>query len=554
MSSKKLKILMVSEASFLSSGFGTYTREILKRLHATDKYEIAELACYGKVNDPKDKNIHWRYYANAVMPGDARFEQYNGSLENQFGRWRFERTLLDFKPDVVIDIRDYWMNSYQQFSPLRPFFHWVLMPTVDSAPQQEEWIDTFLHADAVFTYSDFGRDTLADQSNNKIKYIDTTSPGIDLTSFRPLPDRENIKSLMGLEDRFIIGSVMRNQKRKLIPELFAAFKQLLNDTKDSDPEIAKKLYLHVHTSYPDAGWDIPQLLKEFEVGNRVMFTYACKNCDFFRPMLYSHPVTHCPKCGNKSLTMPNVGNGLPEKDLNILFNTFDLYVQYAICEGFGMPQVEAAAAGVPILSVDYSAMNDVVHKLKGYPIKVSQYFKELETKAIRVYPDNNDFVRIVKEYLKMPDMLVQQKRYETRQLAEKYYNWDNIAKKWEHYLDNIKLTGVQGQWDNPLAPINNIDVIDENKNPYDMMVDLVSENMPQSQLTTSKTLLNMIRDLDYGFTLNGTQTQEYGVKNVKDVVNNIINNHNVSIKAKDHPELLDKEDYIEYANMKDNTK
>lgn len=545
---------MVSEASFLSSGFGTYTREILKRLHATDKYEIAELACYGKVNDPKDKNIHWRYYANAVMPGDARFEQYNGSLENQFGRWRFERTLLDFKPDVVIDIRDYWMNSYQQFSPLRPFFHWVLMPTVDSAPQQEEWIDTFLHADAVFTYSDFGRDTLADQSNNKIKYIDTTSPGIDLTSFRPLPDRENIKSLMGLEDRFIIGSVMRNQKRKLIPELFAAFKQLLNDTKDSDPEIAKKLYLHVHTSYPDAGWDIPQLLKEFEVGNRVMFTYACKNCDFFRPMLYSHPVTHCPKCGNKSLTMPNVGNGLPEKDLNILFNTFDLYVQYAICEGFGMPQVEAAAAGVPILSVDYSAMNDVVHKLKGYPIKVSQYFKELETKAIRVYPDNNDFVRIVKEYLKMPDMLVQQKRYETRQLAEKYYNWDNIAKKWEHYLDNIKLTGVQGQWDNPLAPINNIDVIDENKNPYDMMVDLVSENMPQSQLTTSKTLLNMIRDLDYGFTLNGTQTQEYGVKNVKDVVNNIINNHNVSIKAKDHPELLDKEDYIEYANMKDNTK
>ena len=545
---------MVSEASFLSSGFGTYTREILKRLHATDKYEIAELACYGKVNDPKDKNIHWRYYANAVMPGDARFEQYNGSLENQFGRWRFERTLLDFKPDVVIDIRDYWMNSYQQFSPLRPFFHWVLMPTVDSAPQQEEWIDTFLHADAVFTYSDFGRDTLADQSNNKIKYIDTTSPGIDLTSFRPLPDRENIKSLMGLEDRFIIGSVMRNQKRKLIPELFAAFKQLLNDTKDSDPEIAKKLYLHVHTSYPDAGWDIPQLLKEFEVGNRVMFTYACKNCDFFRPMLYSHPVTHCPKCGNKSLTMPNVGNGLPEKDLNILFNTFDLYVQYAICEGFGMPQVEAAAAGVPILSVDYSAMNDVVHKLKGYPIKVSQYFKELETKAIRVYPDNNDFVRIVKEYLKMPDMLVQQKRYETRQLAEKYYNWDNIAKKWEHYLDNIKLTGLQGQWDNPLAPINNIDVIDENKNPYDMMVDLVSENMPQSQLTTSKTLLNMIRDLDYGFTLNGTQTQEYGVKNVKDVVNNIINNHNVSIKAKDHPELLDKEDYIEYANMKDNTK
>ena len=102
--------------------------------------------------------------------------------------------------------------------------------------------------------------------------------------------------------------------------------------------------------------------------------------------------------------------------------------------------------------------------------------------------------------------------------------------------------------------MKNIENIDENKNPYDNMIDLISENMPNSQLATSKTLLNMIRDLDYGFTLNGIQTNEYGVNNVKDVVNNIINNHNISIKAKDSPELLDKEDYIEYANMKDNTK
>ena len=44
------------------------------------------------------------------------------------------------------------------------------------------------------------------------------------------------------------------------------------------------------------------------------------------------------------------------------------------------------------------------------------------------------------------------------------------------------------------------------------------------------------------------------MNNVKDAVNNIINNHNISIKAKDNPQFLDKEDYIEYANMKDNTK
>lgn len=554
MSDKKLKVLMVSEASFLSSGFGTYTREILKRLHSTNKYHIAEFACYGKVNDPKDRDIHWRYYANAVNPDDPRSKEYNSSMENQFGRWRFERVLLDFKPDIVIDVRDYWMNSYQQFSPLRPYFHWILMPTVDSAPQQEEWIDTFLHADAIFTYSDFGRDTVADQSNNKIKYIDTASPGVDLECFHPIQQREEVKKLLGVEDKFVIGSVMRNQKRKLVPELFAAFKQLLNETYETDPETSKKLYLHVHTSFPDAGWDIPQLLKEYEIGNRVLFTYACKNCSFYRPMLFRHPIAYCPKCGNKSLQMPNVSNGLPSKDLNVVMNTFDLYVQYAICEGFGMPQVEAGAAGVPVMSVDYSAMNDVVHKLKGYPIKVNQYFKEMETKAIRVYPDNNDFVRIVREYLKLPDMLKQQKRHETRQLVEKYYNWDNIAKKWEKYLDNVKLTGIQGQWDKPLNSIEPIKELDGKVNPYDNVVELVSSVLPNHQICTSKVLLNMIRDLDYGFTISGMSTQGYDVDHVKNTINNIINNHNTTVQAMANPHLMHKEDFIEYANMKDNTK
>ena len=57
---------MCSEASFLSSGFAVYSRELLTRLHATQKYEIAEFASYGTVNDPRDVSIKWKYYANAV--------------------------------------------------------------------------------------------------------------------------------------------------------------------------------------------------------------------------------------------------------------------------------------------------------------------------------------------------------------------------------------------------------------------------------------------------------------------------------------------------------
>ena len=63
---------MATEASFLSTGFANYTRELLTRLHATNKYDIAEFAAYGHVNDPKDINIPWKYYPNAVRPNDSR--------------------------------------------------------------------------------------------------------------------------------------------------------------------------------------------------------------------------------------------------------------------------------------------------------------------------------------------------------------------------------------------------------------------------------------------------------------------------------------------------
>lgn len=557
MTTKKLKILMVSEASFLSSGFGTYAKEILKRLHATGKYEIAEFACYGKPNDPKDIDIHWKYYANAVDDRDPRNQEYQSSAENQFGRWRFERVLLDFKPDIVFDVRDYWMNSYQQFSPLRPFFHWVLMPTVDSEPQQEEWIDTFLHADAIFTYSDFGRDTLKKQSNNKINYIDTTSPGVDLKSFTPLNNRNDIRESFGLDKNlFIIGSVMRNQKRKLIPDLFYATKKLLEKCEQTNNhELGKNLYLYLHTSYPDAGWDIPQLLKEYKIGNRVLFTYSCRNCGYFYPSLFQHPVGICPKCGQKSCGMPNVSNGISSKNLSIIMNLFDLYVQYAICEGFGMPQIEAASCGVPIASVDYSAMSDVVRKINGYPIKVGQYFKELETKAIRVFPDNTDLIKIIESYYQMPEVLKNQKRFETRQLTEKYYNWDDIAKKWENYFDNVKLTGLQGQWDVVLPNMEEISDIPNNiNNAYDIITYLVSKHLPNHQIGSSMIMLNMIRDLEYGFVNQGLSTEGYGVNKAVEILNTIIKNHNVGQTAKNNPDKLTREDYIDYAHMKDNTK
>ena len=59
---RKKRILFCSEATFLNTGYATYTREILNYLHGTGKYEIAEMSSYGQRNDPRAANIPWQYY------------------------------------------------------------------------------------------------------------------------------------------------------------------------------------------------------------------------------------------------------------------------------------------------------------------------------------------------------------------------------------------------------------------------------------------------------------------------------------------------------------
>ena len=64
-----------------------------------------------------------------------------------------------------------------------------------------------------------------------------------------LPDKAAHRIEMGLQpDWFIVGTVMRNQKRKLFFELMKSFRLFLDR---APPEIAAKSYLYLHTSYPE---------------------------------------------------------------------------------------------------------------------------------------------------------------------------------------------------------------------------------------------------------------------------------------------------------------
>lgn len=432
---RKKRILFCSEATFLNTGYATYTREILNYLSATGKYEIAELASYAERKDERAKDIPWKFYG--VQPAkDAPEEEhkdYQSSPLNQFGEYVFESVCLDFQPDVVCDIRDFWMMDFQERSPYRKMFNWFIMPTVDAAPQARQWIATYQSADACLTYSDWSGQILQDQSGGRINYLGSAPPSAH-PAYQPMYKADCRAEMKLPADANIIGTVMRNQRRKLYPDLFDSFRKLLNNTS------VKNTMLYCHTSYPDLGWDIPELLQQYELSSHVYFTYVCTETGKPFASLFKGARCQSPFTGTYCGVMSSVQSGLSYEDLAKVMNCFDLYVQYANSEGFGLPQVEAAACGVPLMSIDYSAMSSVVRTLGGTPLTPKTLYKELETGCYRAVPDNIDTAFKMAEFIKMSDKDKEALSKTIRKNFADKYQWSASGKKWEDYIDTIDIS------------------------------------------------------------------------------------------------------------------
>ena len=494
---RKKRILFCSEATFLNTGYATYTREILNYLNSTNKYELAELSSYGEKNDPRASNIPWKFYG--VMPAqDASEEEkraYASIPTNQFGEFRFEETCLDFKPDVVCDIRDFWMLDFVERSPFRPFFKWCIMPTVDARPQARQWIATYQSADACLTYSDWAGDVLKNQSGGKINYLGSSPPSAH-PAYSPIENIPALRQSFGIDPNAkIVGTVMRNQRRKLYPDLFDAFNKLLQKVENRN-----EYYLYCHTSYPDLGWDIPELLQEYGLSSRVLFTYVCGQTRKPFVSLFKGAIAQSPYTGQYGATLCNVKNGLEYEDLAKIINTFDLYVQYANCEGFGLPQVEAAACGIPVMGTDYSAMESVIRQLEGIPLKPKALYKELETGCFRAVPDNDLAAEEMYKFFQLPQSVRKRKGFRTRELFLEHFQWDKSGKKWEDYFDSIDILPEELTWKSPPRirfPEKKPDQIPPNVDFKTLAQWLIQKVLCEPEKLNSFMEARLIRDLMY---------------------------------------------------------
>lgn len=443
--SRKLRVLFSGEASFLSTGFATYHKNILSLLHQTGKYELAEFASYGSSLDARRISLPWLYYGNEPNPGEDRGE-FNSNPVNQFGKWRLEDVILNFRPDVILDIRDVWMLTHVISSPMRDYFKLAIMPTVDSAPHRAEWIANYAEADIVATYSDWSLDVLKQEGGDLLNLLGSASPGANHHIYKPVENKSDHKQKCGIDPNwFIVGTVMRNQKRKLFPELFRAFRMFL----DKNPKYAERAFLYCHTGYPDLGWNIPFLIKEHGLSRKVLFTYICRECNTVFPSFYQDIRTFCPNCNKPSAATTNVGHGASEDAMASIYNLFDVYVQYPSNEGFGMPQVEACYCGIPTIGINYSATKDITQKTNGSLIRPVHMYLEVETTAYKAIPNNKDLVSTLEVLIDLKNEELLDIGQKTRELAVKNYNYEKSSRLWESYFDTINTEELDAVWSRP---------------------------------------------------------------------------------------------------------
>jgi glycosyltransferase involved in cell wall biosynthesis len=544
----KKRILIANDASFLTSGYGIYGKEIISRLHNSDKYEVAELGCYCDTNNPNIKNIPWKFYPNAVNDKDPRYAQYKENGINQFGSWRFNRVALDFKPHIVFDVRDYWMSAYQEISPFRKYYSWVLMPTVDSYPPKTEWLYTFTNADVVVPYTDWAKRVLTNTCGSKINlFPKIANAGINDNEFYPIKNKEDHKKNILGDDYNIIGLVMRNQKRKLLPDIMVCFKKYLNYLLETNQQdLYKKTFLYLHTSYPEEnGWDIPNLLLENGILNKTFFTYVCRNCNKFFASKFQNAITTCKFCLKESATFASLASSVSSDQLNQIYNLFDLYIQYAICEGFGMPQIEAAACGIQIASVDYSAMSEIAESVNGIKIPVQRVFRELETNADRVYPDIDATVKIIIDFFQKP---IQQRSYESKIIREKClhkYTWDNVYSVWDEVFDNINIKDKPDWTTKDISTTNHESMtVPPGLNPKEFVQYICNNVINEPALLNTAPIQQLVKDLTSRVMCNKGLMTSFDHKKAVSVLESHLNNKVVCEQLRLQPNLLKPEDYL----------
>lgn len=377
-----MKILWVSNAPWVGTGYGNQTAIFPRRLKDTLGHGLTIGSFYGLEGSPRKTSDMWVFpvgrdaYSNDVIAKDAEF----------------------LEADIVITLMDVWVLHNAVTSK----FRWVPWLPVDHDPVPPIVADALETAYQPIAYSQFGVRKLQ-ECGYKPLYV---PHGIETDLFKPMDRLEARASLAGCPaDTFLVGIVAANKghpSRKAFDQQIRAFAELHKRHSDT------MLYLHTEMSGVSDGEYIPRIIELAGVDTKAI----------------AHPDQYQYRRGLIS-----------QEQMVARYNSFDVLMNATRGEGFGIPILEAQACGTPVIVTDFSSMPELC--FSGWKVGYSD--KEFTYQnSYQVLPSVPDLVDALEEAYQQNS----EKRAEMRQRARDgamAYDADRVtAEYWKPVLETIE--------------------------------------------------------------------------------------------------------------------
>jgi len=324
---RKYNVAILSDSPFLTTGYANQAVSLANILS-----EEGHIIYY----------FAHAYNGQPLLPGST-FEDGKKLNFNIIGHVRepYFKDILDqyikiYKIDVLIILQDTFM--YYPFllsmdlSPAKTIF-WFPSDGGGGMPLGCENI--LKKVDVPVAMAKFGKEQVKKCHGIDAKYI---PHAIEIDNYYPLPKEEinQLKAQWGLQDKFVIGIVARNQGRKMLDRTIKIMAMYAKMNPDA------VLLLHLDPEDPAQPFPLGALIQRYGIQNRVLFT----------GMKWS--------------------KGFNYKDMNKIYNVMDCFLLSTSGEGFGIPLIEAMACEIPVLATDYTTTRElVIDNNAGLGIKLS---------------------------------------------------------------------------------------------------------------------------------------------------------------------------------------
>lgn len=386
-----MRILWVSDSPTTPSGFGQVTRAICQRLARRGHYvEILGWQTHGKT-------MYWE----GIPVHPVRHHQFGSDVLLGY--------MLRSRPDFLITLADVWWMSFMTEPDVQRYLdlsgtRWVHYYPIDGADPKGKlpsgWVKVLMTADIPVSMSRFGAKVSAacGINSNHIPH------GCEVDLFTPPLDKEKAKARFGYEGAFVILSDARNQPRKLLPRLLDIIKMFIHNK----PDVVLHLHADPHDDAASSDLYNYRLLQDIEalgLGGRVRFT------DNFR--MYS-------------------SGGIPLEELAAIYAAADVHLLCSWGEGFGLPNLQAASAGVVPIAVAYSASQELV---EGHGFAIQPESVVVDEFGLGRYLISRESAVEALEKLYYDQRLLAECSRLSRAFALSY-NWDDVVDQWEHLLKN----------------------------------------------------------------------------------------------------------------------